>query len=227
MASRCVADTRCRAWNRVDGLVDSPLCPACLEGAQHDVHALVLDYVDLEQHIAKVSLDAEVITGTRELSVPIALGVEALQRAIWLATTTWEEILREADRLEPTAGPVRDGYAVHRAVRIIEPRLWLLASLPAVAIMIEGPDGPPSHVTGADAVLGMSRLHAAARSWLGLTRLVHEMPGECPDCGAITLRRDDGRETVYCALCAYRCTWDEYRRYVELSIARHKMVLAG
>ena len=230
--ARCVAETRCYEWDarrQVAAWTDDQLCAACLRVAQRDVHALVYDYVDLEQAIVGVKRDTEMVSGTREQTLLIAAGIEALQRAIWLVTTTWEEIVRDVAHLSTPAARVRDGFAVQRAVETLEPRLRLLAGVGLVAVMPYGPDGPPTELTGAEGVLGMVALHAGTRSVLGITKLVNAMPGECSQCAMSTLRKDDsteafalrrdnGSDTVYCANCGARWTWDEYRAYVSLTL---------
>lgn len=215
MTDPCAAETRCRGYDRLrkqSMLTSHGLCDPCLEVARRDLAALVFDYADLEQRIPKISGRAEHVSGTRDPAIPIDTGIEALQRAIWLTLTTWEEILRDAAGLSVVDEAVRDGFAVQRAVRIIEPRLRLLAGLPAAAVMPLGPDGPPSVMTGAEAILALSRLHGVARSVLGLTRLTHELAGPCPQCHLQALRRDDGAEDIYCANCAHRGIWDDYLR---------------
>lgn len=223
--TRCAAEDRCCEYDRrakVPAWAEDGLCRACLEAAARDVRALVYDYVDLEQAIVGTKRGGEPISGTREQTLLISASVESLQRAIWLVTTTWEEVVRDHDGLPGVRPWVRDGFAVQRAVTCLEPRLPLLAGIGPTAVMPFGPDSAPAELTGAGGIIGMMALHAAARSALGLTKLTHEMPGECFECGMTTLRRDNGSETVYCAYCGARQTWDDYRRYVELALAWQK-----
>lgn len=213
----CVAQERCRDYdprNHVPGVAELPLCEICLRVGERAVHLLVYDYVDLAQQMARSGAGAEHVSGTMEASTPLDLGIEALQRAIWLLSTTWEQILREHQQLSdaPTVG-VRDGWAVQHAGRVISPRIRELVSLPAVTVMPYGPDGEPAEQSGAQALLAITRLHSRCRSALGLTRLTHELPGQCSGCGLPALRRDDGTETVYCANCAAWWSWEDYRDY--------------
>jgi hypothetical protein len=220
MTTPCVAAERCREYDHRASRPapsDAPLCQACLRAAGREVHNLIYDYVDLEQAIPAVRQPGQPLSGTRDAPVPLALHVEALQRAIWHTVVTWEDVLRDHDRLGGARVRVRPGWAVQRGVEIIGPRIVLLAGLPPVAVWPEGPDGPPADLAGAEGLLIMMRLHASSRAVLGLTRLIHELPGECSGCQLAALRREDGSETVYCASCYARWTWDEYRQYTRLA----------
>lgn len=177
-----------------------PLCEACLDAAERDVRALVYDYADLEQRIPRADTGGEPISGTREPVLPLDLGILGMQRAIWLQVTAGEAIVRDIAGLPSSASEVREGFAVQRAVQILAPRLRLLANADS------------DLTSGAAIILELTRLHAAVRARLGLNRLVHELAGQCPDCRARGLRRDDGSDTVHCTGCAFRCAWDDYRR---------------
>ncbi len=227
MTDWCAAEDRCRGYdrhNRVPAATsDTALCEACLRVGQRVTRVLVYDYVDLEQHIARPAGGGEHVSGTKEQPIPLALGIEALQREIWLLTTTWEQILRDLDSLADPPTRVRDGWAVQHALAIIHPRVPQLANVPATTVMPHGPDGEPAEQTGAEGILAMVSLHGRVRATLGLTRLVHELPGECWRCGLPALRRDDGEDEVYCADCYATWTGQEYAREVELALAWHKV----
>src|SRR6476469_5085478 len=195
------------AWSP-DG---AQLCRHCLESARMDVQALVRDYADLENVMADTGAGLEWVTGTREASIPIALGAEALQREIWYLTTTWEVIIRDHCGLsEVPEQRVRDGWAVQRAVRIIAVRVPQLAAIEAISVYLDGPDSEsPVDMTGVQAILTMRRLHRRVGRAIGLRHLVHSMPGQCWKCEVDGgLRRDDGSETIYCALCGAVSPWE-------------------
>lgn len=220
MTGRCAAGQRCRTRDGErggwcgDGI---GLCEPCFDAAGPAIAALTYDYVDLEQMmIPGAGRVGDPVSGSRELSIVINLDAEGHQRAIWLAATTWEEILREVDRLPDRPLVVRDGWAVQRAVEIIGPRLRLLAGLGPVAVMF---DGEPVDMDGSDGIVNLVRLHAISRSMLGLTLKIEQLPGECSGCQMSTLRRVSGSETVYCDACERTWTWDAYHEYAALVFA--------
>jgi len=211
------------AENRYEGW-DQGLCDGCLRAGEAAVAGLVLDYVDLEQHIAAPRGAVEHVSGTRAPPIPLALGVEALQREIWLITVTWAEVLVDVDRLAELPGRVRDGYAVQWAAAIIAPRVGRLAALPPTTVMPYGPDGEAAEHTGAEGLLAMVALHGRVRAALGLTRLVHELPGECRSCGQPFLRRENGSDEIFCAGCfAWWGSSDDYHAYAELVAGQRKV----
>jgi hypothetical protein len=176
----------------------------------------VYDYLDLEQLLGvKINTREIFVAGTREPPVPYALGIDTLQRDIWHALTTWEEILREHVGLSEPAQRVRAGWAVQHAVAILEPRLAQLVAIGPVAVYPLGSTEPVDE-TGLDAVATFTALHKRSRSALGLTRHIDMLYGECPACGYSALRRQSGSEVVYCDHCDDWRTWDEYRRWLTL-----------
>lgn len=217
---RCVADLKTHPEEWITG--PAALCQPCLRGARRDIMALVRDYADLENVLADTGGLAERVAGTRERSIPLALGVDMLQRDIWHFLTTWEEITIEVCRLSAVpAGKTRDGWAVQRAVRILLPRLDTLAAIGPHAIFPAGPDNPPEDMTGAQAILTMRALHRRIGQALGRASLRHILVGPCWKCGIDGgLRRDDGDETVYCAFCTATSTWDTYHRDVIEMVAK-------
>lgn len=219
--SGCAAGERCVAYDRATrtpGLAErSPLCPACVDAAGRDIGRLSWDYLDLAQRLpggSGASLTGR-ISGTPDAMSPLELEVDALMAEIHWTLTVWEPPVREAARLPPerTHG-VRDGWAVRAAVNVIGPRVDVLAALPPTWGFADGLDAGPVLRDGLHAVASLCRLHRRSRVALGLTRLTHVLPGDCSGCGAAALRRDDGSDTVWCALCHRSWTYDDYRRYV-------------
>jgi hypothetical protein len=217
----CGAAERCAGYDRAarrpaPAADHAQLCDDCLRLARRDVAALVWDYADLEHRIPAGGGGLNTrVSGHRDPPTPIDLGVDALQRAIAHTLTVWEPPVREAAGLprERTRG-VRPGWAVAAAAGVIAPRVALMSTLGPVSGFHDGWDAGPVDHTGLDGLAALRRLHGRSRAILGATRLVHRLPGACSGCGMEALRRQDGRETVYCAACARRWTWDDYRRYV-------------
>lgn len=198
------------------------LCDGCLDAAARDVRALALDYRDLAQALPRSSNTAlsTRVTGSDEASTPLALHVDELQRMIHWTLTTWEPAVREAVRLGPErVHNVRPGWAVVTAVTIIAPRVDVLAGLPLTWGYADGLDAGPVERDGLYGLRSLRSLHARSSAVLGLTRLVHVVPGECSRCGLAALRRDDGSDTIRCDGCDCRWSVDDYRRYVGLVVA--------
>lgn len=194
-----------------------------LDLAWSDIRGLIRDYADLENVMADLGGRLERVSGTQEPRVNLALGAEALQRDIWRTTTTWEEVLIDHCGLPPPpTGPVRDGWAVQRAVHIILPRLRILSSIGPTAVFPQGHEEAPENISGQEAILIMQALHRRVGWAIGLRHLVHELRGLCGACKIEGgLRREDGSEAVYCALCGVKSTWDDYQRECLAMVKAH------
>jgi hypothetical protein len=239
MADLCLASERCVGYDRreergaqTEGGV---LCEGCLLAAERAVPALVLDYRDLEQHLP-LSLgqwgDGQPASRD-DHPVPLNLAVEALQREIWHVLTTWEEVVRERERLsDSVTGQVRAGWAVQAAAQILTPRVRLLAAVgPVLLNGYPNLDEDDLHrfegieyadVPGWRGVVDFRRLHDRARMLLGLTAPREEkielLP--CRDCDARSLYRLPGDDRVYCGNSDDNCTAiysnEEFRRWAGL-----------
>lgn len=230
----CVADDRCRAYDRARrtaALLETalPLCMPCLDGAQLDVGRLLWDYQDLANIIPRLGGGGEVVSGSKERPTPLRLDVEALMAEIRHVTTTWEHVARDVDSLsDPVEHGVRGGWAVQTAVQVLQPRVYRIAAVEKVEVFPTGVEDESEPMSGAEGLLALVDLHRAARRKLGLTRKTNEVWGACPSCGLGTLMHDDGRyqtalarddgdEVVYCRACDEWMTWDEYERYAGLA----------
>jgi hypothetical protein len=195
---------------------------------------MVTHYLDLAQMAPRPlsqALDTQP-SGKPGPPIPIALAPEALQAEIHHVLTTWEEIVREACRLTPVPdGRVRPGAAVQRAVAVLAPRMVELSKLGVREVYPTGCEDRETEVAGWEAALNLIRLDQRCRSMLGRTRRTTLLPGECSDCGAADLRRDEPREEgddppVYCGHCARTWTSAEYDRFVMLLVWPSRMVAA-
>jgi hypothetical protein len=224
----CLAGSRCLGGDVVS---DASLCELCLSSAARDVGLLVHDYRDLEQLLPKplgVWDDGQPhASGKPGSVVPLRLDVEALQREIWWLSTAWAEVVGDRDRLADPPRGVRDGFAVAWAARILAPRVRVLAQVPSVLMATYPRAGEDETrfrsttlvwVSGAQGVLDLVRAHSLARSVLGLTEPVYELPGRCQvrACGRPALRVKDGSDTVWCDHCGAVMTRDDYDRYGNL-----------
>lgn len=207
----------------------TPLCDTCLDAAPRDIEALPLDYRDLEQLLPPaLGVWGDGTPHGTDQRAPIRLGVEALQRQIWAVLVTWEQVVRDSDRLSDIALlGVRDGFAVSRAVRVLSPRVQLLATIGPVTVqdypLIDVETATVYHghvyeqVSGARGILDLVRTHAKARSVLGLTAPVRRLPGVCDKCSRPDLRQDQPREAgdeqpVYCGSCRLTMTYSDWEK---------------
>lgn len=109
---------------------DGWLCFHCLESAERDVRALVLDYRDLEQHLVPSlgQRGSGLPTGRGGLPpLPIAEHVLDLQMDIFWLVDAWDAVVRDIDRLSDKPTRTRAGWAVQQSVSILAPRLDRLA----------------------------------------------------------------------------------------------------
>lgn len=237
--------SRCLEWDgREPGWADrGPLCDSELRVAERDVRMLLWDYVDLEQMLPRTlsqALDGQP-AGKPGPPIPLAVGVDAVQAEIVHVLATWEEQIRAACRLSqvpvfgqaapwhttdsnrPPKAVLRPGAVVQRAVGVLAPRIPELARLAASTVFRAGSDADAEDVAGWEAVLHLSALHNRARAMLGRTRRTERLFGDCSECGATDLRRDEPRfegdpADVYCGNCPARWSRDAYDRYVKLLV---------
>jgi hypothetical protein len=215
----CNSGPACKDHNgRTAHPTEHPLCPACLDAADHDIRALVYDYLDLAQlHETSLSQAINEKTTGSLLESPMLLSghVEALQAEIVHATAMWEYELRVAGRLSDpnTYAPLwrttvydhidlirhgartikaRGGASVQRAVGIILPRLARLAALPETLVCPTGVEDEPQPMAGWQAIHQLQQLHGRARSTLGRTVRRFWIPGECWTCNAKPKLGEDG-----------------------------------
>ncbi len=227
----CLAGKRCRNFNfqhkHAAEVVESPLCPDCLRAGERAASHLVLDYRDLARYLPKFptqAMDGQP-GGSGDAPIPIRVDVEALQRTIWWVTTAWAEVLADVDKLSALSKRVRDGWAVNWACDIISPRVEKLATvgereLADYPIFDEEQATRHRNVTlvaisGAQGILDLMFLHDRARSWLGLTRRIKQLPGRCQvkSCARDELRQEEGSDTVWCNHCGHSMPYDDYERY--------------
>lgn len=178
MTDLCIADHACRNYDRTTGLAGETLrhalCSACLDPAQAAVRALPLDWRDLEQLLPPalgVWGDGQP-HGDGGNPIPLNAHVEALQSAIWWATTAWEEAVRDHARLSAVPrrrpGPIVHGWAV-TPTGVVTPRRierWRVEHPSALARPLRP---GPSDIVRASKVLSV---HIGALSDIGPTEMV-------------------------------------------------------
>lgn len=217
MSQLCLLAEQCERFDTIAKLPATTdgrnLCETCERHCAGDINALVYDYVDLSQLIAKRNTIVESdITRPRPRSTPpIDLRIDTLRSDIALALIVAEVAVRRACQLPARPNRhVRDGFNVQQAVRVVAPRTDLLAGLDT-----DDPDEPGT------ALLGRLRaLHRTARRVTGVAELRIALPGICPKCQMHALSRRDGSETVTCGGCGFAWAWADYQRHVTLQVTQ-------
>jgi hypothetical protein len=243
MTDLCAAADRCvDRRSEEPGLAeDGPLCEGCLSAGEWAVNALVRDYADLEQHLPpSLGVWGDGQPASRDdHPVPLNLAVEELQRVIWWVLTTWEEVVREREKLsDSVTRGVRAGWAVQAAVQILQPRVRLLAKIPPVLLAdYPGLDEDErwhhagvelADVPGWRGVVDFRRLHDRAQRLQGLLREYPQICWGviCRECDLVnTVCREpvrrEGDPVVYrCGSCGLVYDENEYDRWVGL-LAEH------
>lgn len=199
-----------------------PICEWCATVAAEEINLLPVDYFDLKRDCARPAGFSETkIARPHPAGIePIDLHSDELCADIAWTLTVWEPPVREAARLgaEAVRG-VRPGYAVTVAARLLAAHVHVLAALPPQVGYADGLDAGPVLRTGRDGIDRLRALHARARTRLGVTRRIFQLPGECSKCARWALRRQDGGDTVWCAHCRQTWTYDDYCKYVNLTTA--------
>lgn len=203
---------------------DAPLCFWCLEAAERDVRALVLDYRDLEQLLPpSLGQRADGMPRARgdERPLPFAEHIFDLQHEIWHVTDAWDAVVRDVDRLSEKPPRVRAGWSVQQSVAILAPRLDRLAQTSGTMWDYPGATDRCSEIPGWQGVLDLARLHHRARGALGLNRDEGELivGVACPRC-EIRSKLVRTEDAVTCRGCKVRLEPGDYADWVAEDAAR-------
>lgn len=194
------------------------LCPACHRHVESALlRELVTDYVELDMALGHTgNAGGPLVSGTRELPVPIQLVVEATQAKMVDTATCWAESVAEVLRVgwdTQEIGRTRPGVRLQRATHLLADSLPVLLALRDVTHLVWTDDGQLTAVDrdGLDGAIALLDLHRRARSVLGCTRHVNRLRTPCPACKRQALKHADGNDIVTCAACGEWWTWDEYQ----------------
>lgn len=211
--------------------IESPygLCSACELVTADGITNLPHDYVSLRlaQFRGLSPGLGEVVTGTRELPLPISLTFSTLAEQIEVTTTAFAEPVAERlgiDWDRSTTPPHASRYGpqprytgpvlLDRSARLLANSTTTLASLPAWEYRLWGEDGwALVDVTGPEAAMILLSLHHATRATLGLTRAHTMMQAECPYCETQSLMKPAGRDLIQCQLCSRWFTEKDYEQW--------------
>lgn len=201
------------------------LCRIDTDHTLRAIEQLPRDYVELSLLLGKTSRTLDAPTGgTRELPVPIRLGVEALQAEIAWELTIWGSVVAERDGFE-FPHRARPAHRVRHAVGWLTGRWPTLLTLPTTAVVrLDGRDerlsgrstAIASEEDGVDGALRLLWLHDRAMATGGHTRRVHRLWSPCPRCQTLALRREEGSPWVDCACCAHRMSLDAYEELADV-----------
>ena len=207
-----------RAINTTDGL-----CPTCTRHVEAALLSLPRDYVELALITGAVGGTSieEPVSRSRELPIPLRLGVVTDMEAMVTEATCLAEAVAERLRVEWDSTLVdhhtRPAVALYRATHLLAGALSVLLAVRDWSRMVWAPDGwtaVPETRDGVDGALTCLDLHAHSRRLVGRSRLVHRLPAGCPRCERRGLVRESGDDTVSCTRCGRRYTGQEYETLV-------------
>jgi len=156
----------------------------------------------------------ERVRGSRELTTPLRLGIDALRGHIDFELSYWAEVL-SAELGSPWDSQMhtrsRTAARVQQAAAYLLPRVDALIKLGPQeryawtqdGELVRDADGECEVVerSGLEGALRLVELHHRVRHATGRTHLVHRLTPACPWCDQCTLVRHNGSDTVECESC--------------------------
>ena len=183
------------------------------------VEQLPRDYLELGQLLGKTSRSLDTPTaGTRELPVPLRLGILALQEEIAWELSIWGSVVAERDGFH-FPHRTRPAHRIRHAAGWLTGRWPTLLTVPPTAVVrLDGRDerrsgrslAVGSEEDGVDGALRLLRLHEQVAMVEGRTHRAHKLWSPCPRCQTLALRREEGSPHVVCACCGHLMSMDQY-----------------
>jgi hypothetical protein len=182
------------------------------------IEQMPMDYLELGTLLGKtVTIDLPT-SGTRELPVPIRLGVDMFADLILDELERWAEVVAENagfwyypsggrhDRVRCAAG-----WLIGRYERLLKlPATWH-QRLDPTNPCVSGVDSVTYTLeAGIDGALRLLALHEQTVGIAGRTRRAERLHSFCPRCHLLALEHDEGSSHVDCRRCKYRMTLDDY-----------------
>jgi hypothetical protein len=224
---------------RIDGegkfegalLPEAGMCHPCQGKVAESIRALAEDVELLTALIAAGgTTESEYVSASRELQVPIRLGVDALRRQIDVELQFW--CVHVAEKLGVRWDLIAQAHSrqqvrVRKASTFLAETMSHLVALPSVAHPIYNEEGRPIRDTvdwqsGIDAACHLLELHHRAYRVVGRTKLVHRLTPACPWCDRPQLVRENGQDLVKCEGCKRRIPEMHYRWFVKVTIAEER-----
>jgi hypothetical protein len=238
---RC-ADARSRTVHDEDGeprrerfpawaVVPNGLCRICTQLTKRAIEQLPADYVELGEMLGKTYGSTDEPTGgTRELPVPIRLGIEALQAAILDETDRWASALVESiDWFYYGTGQRRErvGYACGWLSGLFDRFLGLPACqqvrLDPSEECLSGVDSTVYAMeSGLDGALLLLEMHEQVTTIAGRTARATRLWTPCPKCQRLSLEHPEGANSVDCKRCGHRMPYDRYEEMAGILAKAHE-----
>lgn len=224
----CVLDSNCSVFDaalKLPGHSDrTAICEGCHNRMHSELNLLRYDYVDLSQLVARADghSDTKISRPKPESVPPIDMGIFTLRGQIAYTLMITDRSVREylGERQQSGELTVREGFAVDRSIRYLQPRVYELGEMPATWHHWDMTGEHATELTGPQAMLLLSALHRKARRACGLEARSIAVPGYCGSCQAPALMRaDDNPERIWCRQCRATVTSSEY-------LAQQRMVFA-
>lgn len=220
------------AWALGPGL----MCRMCTQLTQRSIGLLPADYLELGRMLGKSGGSVDEQTGgTRELPVPIRLGVEALQSAILDETDRWATAVAESVGFwfyGTGPRPDRVRYACGWLVGLFD-RLLLLPPMeqhrfdPTEQHM-SGKDYTTTVVeSGVDGAIRLLELHLRVEVAAGRVHKAHRLWTPCPGCQRLTLEHPEGANFVECRICGHRMPYERYEELAGVLARAHEGTRKG
>lgn len=229
--SFCIRDRDCVVYDAVQKLAgysgSEVLCFACQDAAAGVLHALLYDYVDLTQLLPKADVrnDGKIFRPKPESSPPISLEAWWLRADIAFFVGVVTKVLRGHLGIPAPYRrmPVREGFGMQEDTTWLARHVRDLAKMPArPAVYFDAADGQPeqpAELSGLDIIEHLGMLHRKARRTCGTAPAVVSVPGWCPACTAVALKRhDDDTSKLWCAACRHKLSDVDYAQMARLKM---------
>ncbi|AUI58985.1 hypothetical protein [Amycolatopsis sp. BJA-103] len=206
------------------------LCDACTRHLRQAIVDMPQDYLDLEAVLGGTRDGLrQLVSGTRDLPVPLSLTIAAVQAELVHEAQCWAE--STADVLgvwwdTQAARDSRPGAVLERAAHLLENAVSVLLALRGV-VHTGWTDREWTTLDrdGLDSADVLLDLHHRVEAVTGQRRLINRLPAPCPRCDRVALQRPDGAATNTCAACGDAFTWDEYQRLCTLVADRQEVLV--
>ncbi len=206
------------------------LCDACTRHLRQAIVDMPQDYIDLEAVLGGTRDGLrQLVSGTRDLPVPLSLTIAAVQAELVHEAQCWAE--STADVLgvwwdTQAARDSRPGPVLERAARLLENSVSVLLALRGVVHTgwTDDDEWTTLDRDGLDSADVLLDLHHRVQAVTGQKRLINRISDPCPSCDRVALQHPDGSDTITCAVCGNSFTWDEYQRQCTLLADQHEAV---
>lgn len=203
----------------------SHVCHPCLDRYARSIDALSAGYRALGRELIVTNQRAEDehrSPGKPGSRPPVAFHVRNLRDEIVCKTTEWEAALHHWLSMgPPTYRGLRHELLVSRASQFLADHVEALSTLPRTLGYFRGADHAAVSWTGHAALVDLALLHDRVKRICGAVEAAVRLPGECPTCGAWTLRRLAGEDQVWCDMCQMTWGYTDYQAWTNAYLHAH------